>query len=336
MSKTFNHLQFECLNRVEQILDYFGIEYTENNTSYIMRCPVHHGNKTTSCCIYKNTGIFHCYSKKCHEEFGRDLIGFICGINKCDRSKAKKIFINEIAGGLKTLDAKTIEKRKFISLSNAIADIQPTTKLDGFPLSVVENQAPPTYLIERGFCPKTLADYKIFTASKGKMEGRVVIPVRFPYIDDRYVGFTARFAGENYKPLPKWLHSEGFKSQNNLYNFWEAKQELIDSGTVLICEGPLDVLNLVSKGVMNAVAIFGSHMSDNQKYIIEGISPRTIVIGTDNDPAGKKAGKGIKERFERQCKVVELEFPTKDVGELTQQQVDELIKPVLERYRKKI
>jgi DNA primase len=339
MNKTFDYDQiyYECLNRIEDILQFFDISYTETNTSFTMRCPIHLGDKPTSCCIYKNTGIFHCYSKKCHEEFGKDLIGFIRGIKKCGRGEAIKLFVNSIAGSLKQVDPKLAEKRKFVSLSNAYADITPAGKKEGFPLSVVDNQTcPPTYLIERGFCPKTLADYKVFTATKGSFEKRVVIPIRHPYIDDRYIGFTARYPGDDYKPLPKWQHSDGFKTQNNLFNFWEAKKELKDSGTVLVCEGPLDVLNLVSKGVMCAVAVFGSHMSDNQQYIIEGISPRTIILGTDNDEAGVKVRDKIRERFERQCKVVDLKFDKKDVGELTQDEVDELVKPIVEKFRKKI
>jgi DNA primase len=331
-------LHHECINRIEQILEYFGIEYKDNGSYFSMACPVHGGTKNTSCCIYKNSGVYICYSHKCHNETGKDLIGFIRGIHGCSRTEAKNIFINKIAKGLKAPTPALSEKRDFISLSNSLSQIKPKEEKT-YEASIVERQTcPPTYLIERGFCPKTLADYKIFTATRGIFTGRVVIPVRHPFKEDKYVGFTARYPGEDYKERAqkKWVHSKNFKTHHNLFNLWEGRDSIEKNGSVIIVEGPLDVLNLVSKGVDNVVGIFGAQMSDNQQYLIESLNPRTILLGLDNDEAGQEAKEKIRSRFERQCMVVDLKFPKKDLGELTQNEVDELIKPTLEKYKKRV
>lgn len=333
---TQNDLYYECLNRIEQILDYFGVEYRDYGNSYSMACPIHGGTKITSCCIYKNSGVWICYSHKCHTKFGKDLIGFICGVQGCEREKAKEIFIKDIAGGLAAPSPALQEKREFISLSNNLVSLK-KNDVEGYPLSIVDNQKPATYLIERGFCPETLSKYRIFTASRGPFNGRVVIPVRHPFKDNRYVGFTARFAGEDYKEhdQKKWFHSKNFKTHNNLFNLWEARDSIKKDGLLVVVEGPLDVLNLVSKDVKTVVGIFGADMSDNQQYLIESLNPRTILLGLDNDEAGRDAKVKIRSRFQRQCMVVDLKFPKKDLGELTQEEVDKFIKPILEKYKKK-
>ena len=57
-----------------------------------------------------------------------------------------------------------------------------------------------------------------------------------------------------------------------------------------------------------------------------------IVILTDNDDAGAKAKKSIKQKCERLFNIIEPTFDKKDVGDMSIEEINETIRPQLEGY----
>lgn len=354
MAKNFQRTKYyyDILNSLEEILKHFNIEYVKSDSYIQMPCPIHNGTNRTGCVVYLNSGVFSCYTNHCHTHYSPNVVGFIRGIlstqtgREVSTDEAVKFFLKNFYTNA-PVTKETLEKRQFCDLVTDLTVTHKTEKL--FNINISGTQEPSEYLIARGFPPELLMKYNIFTAKKSVFEGRTVVPIRHEYMKDKYSGFVARTPfdkcnlcnryhanGPCGERQAKWLNNKEFKRQNHLYNFFESKEKITENGVILVTEGPLDCLRLVQHGVDCSVGIFGSSLSDQQSFIIEGASPRTILIGTDNDDAGNLAATQIYERFKRAYKCVRLKFPRKDLGELTKEEVEETVISQIERYKNKI
>ena len=87
--------------------------------------------------------------------------------------------------------------------------------------------------------------------------------------------------------------------------------------TVILTEGPKDVLRLNEVGFHNSAAIFGTSISKYQLEILKGCKTQRLILCFDNDEAGIIACKKIVE----QCKKdFHIEIPKlgdySDIGEI--------------------
>jgi DNA primase len=140
-----------------------------------------------------------------------------------------------------------------------------------------------------------------------------------------WVGYTARnprwVPGSN---QPKWHH--GVKISHRLYNLWAARDAVWRSGTVILCEGPGDVLRWFEAGYPCAVAALGSTLLDGQFggfHLLLSDNVR-CYIAADNDEAGRKfaqqAQNMLSGAFSNEIKVV-LPPRGKDFGELRPEEI---------------
>ena len=95
-------------------------------------------------------------------------------------------------------------------------------------------------------------------------------------------------------------------------------------------EGQGDVWRMHEAGLINTVGMFGSSLSDAQARILETSGALNIVILSDNDEAGRKAKESITKKCERLFHIVCPEISTKDVGEMTVEQIHSELVPQLE------
>lgn len=128
----------------------------------------------------------------------------------------------------------------------------------------------------------------------------------------------------------KWKHNTDFKSQNHLYNLWFAKEHILNSNTVIIVESPGNVWKLEENNIHNSVAIFGSSLSDRQKMLLDSSGAMNMIILTDNDEAGKKAADQIKLKCQNTYRIFIPKISKSDVGEMSTQEINQEIKPLLE------
>ncbi len=96
----------------------------------------------------------------------------------------------------------------------------------------------------------------------------------------------------------KWHHYAGFKKHLELYNLdkllldGKAREQVRQTGRVVIVEGPFDVAKLVEAGIYNVAATFGAHLSEEQagriRLLVDWLGVREVVVWYDRDKAGRK------------------------------------------------
>lgn len=209
---------------------------------------------------------------------------------------------------------------------------------------------PSKYFISRGFSPEILTYYGVGdTIAKGKLfSNRAVVPVH----DEKngaIVGFTARTTFDrcvecnNYHSndgcnsfisTGKWINSKGFSKKDYLYNYGNAIKTINETGVVILVEGPADVWKFVENGIKNVCAVFGSSVTDSQQILLESSRVTTLISMFDSDVAGNKASRQVTKSLSRMFNVVGFPLPegVNDPGELTSDQINNFVKPFIERY----
>lgn len=168
----------------------------------------------------------------------------------------------------------------------------------------------------RNISSDTLIKFEAFTSSEKEFVDRICFPIR--NISKKIVGFCSRSITNS---TPKYLISPA-GSSFPLFPYVEP----ID-GRIILVEGVLDMLNLQDKGLTNSVCMFGVNKLTDAKIdllMLQGIVGIDIFL--DNDEAGQKAAKTIKDLIEkRDLKTRNIVFNNiNDPGELTAQQVIKL------------
>jgi len=356
-------------DRIEDLLDYFDIEYRQTEKMYIFSCPVHGGDNTTALNIYPHgdhyRGNWKCRTHQCEKIFMPSIIGFIRGVlshrNKDwaksgdstvsfkDTLKFIETFLNSSLENIPKL--KLDDKKKF---ANTIKKIQ---SKPGFSNNTITRdtirkslQIPAKYYIDRGYSTDILDKYDVgLCRSKGKpMYQRIVVPI----YDDQHkymIGCTGRSIFEkcencgNYHnqankcpqeyawTYSKWKHNKGFKAEETLYNLWFAKEHIKNTKTVIIVESPGNVWKLEEHGIHNSVAIFGSNISYKQKLLLDMSGAMNIVILTDNDAAGEDAKKQIIKKFSQTYRIFCPKISKNDVAELSAKEIDDQIIKYIQR-----
>tara|TARA_R100000808_G_scaffold2804_3_gene10543 strand:- start:67434 stop:68510 length:1077 start_codon:yes stop_codon:yes gene_type:complete len=326
--------------RVEEILDFFGIEYEQYDNRIAAACPIHDGDKTDALTIFTSgdnvVGNWYCWTNHCEKEYVNTMLGFIRGVmsQRADREVSFIEAVNfacelvEIDLDNVKVDREHIEKTAFVACaSNLLKKSKPTPK--GISRDVVRQglQRPVDFYLKRGFLEETLDtfDVGICINSNKLMYNRVVVPV----YDDSHqymVGCVGRSLEDN-PSTQKWINSKGFNSGAHLYNYWMAKKEISRTETIVLVEGQGDVWRLWEAGIRNAVGMFGCHLTDYQQISIEKSGAMNIVVLTDNDEAGIKAASSIKEKCGRLFNLHFPQLPKKDVGDMSTDEIEEQLKP---------
>jgi 5S rRNA maturation endonuclease (ribonuclease M5) len=85
-----------------------------------------------------------------------------------------------------------------------------------------------------------------------------------------------------------------------------------------------------------SVGIFGSSINEDQLILLEQSGALNLVVLTDYDEAGNKAAQQIMKKCGRRFNYIRPEMPkgVKDIGDLTVEQIKELILPQLEKFIK--
>lgn len=125
--------------------------------------------------------------------------------------------------------------------------------------------------------------------------------------DDKVLGYQQRFIKSS-SNKDKTRNSEGFSKAGNLLLFPH------ETGDILICEGPFTALSAYHFGYYG-ICTFGASISEHQLKRISEISDFTgkdIGVSFDNDEAGSKGLKIIKNYFKKQNKnIFSIEFDNK-------------------------
>lgn len=351
---------------IESVLEFLDIEYKHNGKMISMCCPIHGGDNPSAVNLYPEgdtyRGNWKCRTHGCEEHFKSSIIGFIRGIlsnRKYDWEKPGDQFVS-FQEAIDFITNFTKQDLKNISVSNADRNKQSFTSIVNYVSDIKVNQSkkidrntvvkslriPAKYFISRSYNQETLCRYDVGLCDNPKKEmyNRVVVPI----YDNEYqymIGCSGRSIFEkcekcsafhdpnnecpnkdNAWKFSKWKHSSDFKSQNCLYNFWFAKEHILNTGIAIIVESPGNVWRLEESGIHNSVAIFGASLSDRQKVLLDSSGAMSLVVLTDNDDAGRKAAQQIKEKCQNTYRVFIPTITKNDVGEMNNKEIqDEII-----------
>jgi len=115
---------------------------------------------------------------------------------------------------------------------------------------------------------------------------RIMIPISDP--SGKIIAYTARIiSGDG----PKYINTNEtkvFKKTNTLYNYHRAKEQARKTKSLIIMEGPFDVIRASSIGYNNSVATLGTAFTKEHMNIIKKTAKK-VYLSFDSDAAGIKA-----------------------------------------------
>ena len=119
-----------------------------------------------------------------------------------------------------------------------------------------------------------------------------------------------------------------------MYGLNLAKEKILETRTVVLVEGQGDVWRAFEAGLDMTVGIFGCSINDDQLILLETSGALNVVVLTDYDEAGKKAANQIMNKCGRRFNYIRPEMPdgVKDIGDLTVEQIKELILPQIKDF----
>ena len=358
-------------DKLPELLDHFHLttKLTFRSKMWVGKCPVHGGDNDSAFNIYHRgsiVGNWYCRTHQCEKIFKATLIGFVRGLlsrqngwkSLKDKDKIYSFgqtlkYIEDFLGGkAEKINEEEYEKNKFVNTFR-LHERNGHTKFSRTYIRT-KLKIPAQYYIDRGYLPETLDKYDVGLCDDETKPfyNRIVIPV---YSDDYscIVGYTARsifnvcdkcgLYHSLSKECPqkeeawkhaKWLNNKDFSKQDYLYNYWFARDEIRRTGVVVLVEGPGDVWKLVENGIKNAVGLFGTVLTDSQKFILDCSSASAIFVMGDNDQPGENAAKEIIEKCQKLYRVEKFDWQgiaAKDVGEMSNELVQEKIGGIVNR-----
>lgn len=349
----------QLCDKIEDVLDHFGLDYKINNKFVSMSCPIHNGDNDGALNLYyvgeDYKGNWKCRSHKCEECFKASIIGFIRGLlsrQKYQWSKPGDKTVSfsealEYATKLAQIDLNTIKvsnidrnKTQFINTSKILI----TPKTDNKNLINRQQvrkslEIPSQYFMSRGFSKEILDKYDVGDCKSlnKEMSNRAVVPI-YDHNFEYMLGCSGRSIFDKCDicksyhsgPCPneyelwqnsKWRHSKGIKTQECLYNIWYAKEYIQKLGFIILVESPANVWRLEENNIHNSVCLFGANLTDKQKMLIDISGAMTIVVIMDSDEAGDKARDLIYSKCHRTYNIRNIKISQNDVAEMTNEQI---------------
>ena len=355
-----------AVEHIDRFYNYFNVDVEYKNDILIKSsCFIHGGDNPTALNLYYNGDIrvhYKCRTHQCEDLFGSSLISLIRGaLSK--RKYGWKIHGDKEASFNETIEfileftkqdfdklkgthaSLDVDKLRFSSLVNSF-DI-PNEEVQGIEDEYYRASVdiPSQYYLQRDYSIEILDKYGVGTCKrKGKaLYQRAVVPI---YDDSgkTILGFSGRsifnqclkckhYHDPNKKCgfFPKWKHTSGFKKENCLYNYWNAKDTILSTGVIVLVESPGNVWRLEEAGIHNSVAIFGAHLSQNQKKIIDSSGAFSIICLLDNDEAGEQGSKKIYEQCSKMYRVYFPKFVGNDIADISDDVVTNDIKPLIKK-----
>lgn len=126
-----------------------------------------------------------------------------------------------------------------------------------------------------------------------------IVPVHDPYGEE--VGHQVRSITSSFK-----TNSVGFHAHSVLFNLHRAKSAVVEEGSVLVVEGPFDVMHSWQVGRKNVVGLLGNRIGRVQALLLARYTLSAILCLDDDE--GGEVGSAISSRLLR-----ELGFSVSDL-----------------------
>ena len=327
-NKSYEEYSKMAMDRVESILNTLKIEYsTQKNGIIEIKCPVHSSSSVGNSIIYKNTGVWLCFSGNCHCSYGKNIMGLIKGtLDKANLPCSWDDVFNVIEG-----------EHVIVPIVNS-----PQEAVDIFKdeRSKPETIIPSKYFLKRGYSEKSLIKFEVGDCVRGPYANRAIVPVR--YINGEYMGFSARIHWDECKTCGyyhskyetclskdhdfhfmyrKWYHSKGLQKSKTLYGIHKVP---VGTKKVALVEGPGCVWKLDDYGIL-AVAALGKDFSNLRLQILKNIGVEKVLLLPDNDAAGKEFRDRFVNDYHSKLDIFMPNLTKKDVSEMGDEDIKKYI-----------
>jgi DNA primase len=129
---------------------------------------------------------------------------------------------------------------------------------------------------------------------KGRVYDRFRDRLVFPIANEtgQIIAFSARILGPG---EPKYINSPEtilYKKSRTLFGFDRARRPILEKGSVIVCEGQIDVLRCHAAGFTNVVAPLGTAFTPEHCRTLKRFTDR-IILCLDADRAGQRAAERV-------------------------------------------
>ena len=302
----------------------------DSGDDIMVQCP-YHGNgqeRRPSAGIRKSDGQFHCFA--CGETHSLPEVITHCFGHYDDLlGKFGWIWL------LKNFATISVEERKPIELNLSRRTKKKTTGVDRQSNEnpyVTEQELDKyrythSYWAKRGITDERIIE--LFDLGYDKATDCITMPVRD--LDGNCLFVARRSVKTKWFNYPKGvekplyglyeLHHEMLSEANPVWSLYQFHKG--DASEIIVCESMIDALTAWQYGKY-AVALNGLG-TEYQYQQLRDLPCRKLILATDNDSAGKKARKTIREHVKNKI-ITEVILPDgkKDINELTKEEFDNL------------
>lgn len=266
----------------------FNLSYDKVN-EIRSACAIHGGDNKSAFRFNKQKRTWVCFSHKCHEVYGNDIIGLIKAALRVDFLEAVD-YLKSIAGDVSSINPKVIERKFELDKNSFIKKYTKPNKP-----SIVSEEHLKIYKPLRskvfnkccGFTDDVLDAFEVaggYTDDFGVL--RDIIPIRD--VNKELVAYSLHDTRINPPNTDyKYILTEGFIKDKHLYNLHDAKIFGTDFPLIVV-EGFKSVWRLYSYGIYNVVCAMGSFLTSGQIDLLKVYAHKGIVVFFDCDKAGEE------------------------------------------------
>ena len=327
-NNTLNEIRYS-LDIVDVISNYLPL--TSKGKNYFGVCPFH-DDHSPSMSVSKEKQIYTCFSCGASGnvfKFIQDYenISFTEAIKKCadmagisiNVGQAKKINKHQDLYDIYELSQKFYQNninteygkraKEYLYNRNLNDD---AIKEFGIGLSLNERDMLTKLLKSKKYDDKVLLRSGLINENNYILNDVYKNRIMFPLYDlnGKVIGYNGRvYNGETENKYINSKETDIFKKRELLYNYHKAKDECRKKKSVIIMEGPMDVIRAYTIGVKNCVATLGTAFGKEQAMLVRKLS-NNVILCFDGDDAGLKATKGAIEELTKlgiEPKIVRLE-----------------------------
>ena len=277
------------------------------SNTYVGLCPFHNDH-TPSLKIDKESGMWRCWV----DSIGGDMIDFVERFFGYNYIQAMEYIIKEFDVKIEVSE----KAKKEYALKQAMIKLHDNVSTF-YQRSLPQSQEAIQYLKSRHFDAETVKAFRIgFVNSQNVCSNEKLRPlfvassliydksynnyfgpnrITFPYQDmyGNIMGFNARTIVDD---KPKYWHSKTthiFKKDELLYGLYQAREAIIETKSVFIVEGNIDVIRAHQYGFTNTIALSGTVIHDKQINQLKSICKNYYIILEDD--VMERLSKGKKE-----------------------------------------
>lgn len=299
---------------VEELLRHYNASRIRRTGVHVRSCcPLHAGDNPSAFVFDDDKKLWYCHTG-CSE--GGDVFDFVQKMDGVNFRQAAELlaemFEVEVDWDNETIEENPFkdEAKDFIAMTKRRAKGElPLYELDAETVKVKSF---------RTYSPEAIDFWGLRVAKTGVLANRLILPLEDT--NKRTVGYSGRRIKAHMNA--KWKHEpSGLEMGRIVPGLGRNRESIIELGEVIICEGLFDCMNLWQHGLQHTGATMAANLTDEQVREIQKVA-FTIVLGYDNDLAGRNATRKALEKLEPIADIRILNLPEgKDPGDLNHEEI---------------